>query len=406
MIRNNLITAGITIGILSCAQPNTPSPDHSATGTAEIRVVLNPVGALAKRADIDLSTLNLELYAPGEDTLRDTIAVSGNSSQTISKDYDNLAALVKQWVLKVEGRDTRDSLIYYGTETFVVPADSTIDISIQLEPMFSMLDASFFPIQDSVTRCELHVDGTPVASESCSIQSLVGDTVSVSWDYLPASPGGTQHTIGLRAYGKMWGLDTLLYAKDTAITVVSGQLQSLQLFLDWVGPSAPPPGAASMSVSLGAVGTVSIQAHLAPASAAALQGVWSRAELRDDSGSAYFGEYSIEAYGFSISPARLTEWDIVCPDSTCSDTTVVESRISYDIVYGESVASSEADLAFAVDITDSSAGVTYYTIATVDTSTVPSRMTFGDSGEDPAAGTSPQDRILSIGTSPEYFFWQ
>jgi formylglycine-generating enzyme len=133
--------------------------------------------------------------------------------------------------------------------------------ALDLDSRFSMLKANFFPIRDSVTRCELLVDGAIVDDSSFAKQSLIGDTVRLAYDYLKTNV--LQH-ISLYAYGSMWGFDTLLYACDTAIIAQPGVNASYTVILKWVGPGFPPTGSATMTAALGEVGTVVINGNLQP----------------------------------------------------------------------------------------------------------------------------------------------
>jgi len=60
-----------------------------------------------------------------------------------------------------------------------------------------------------------------------------------------------------------WGFDTLIYAGDTAITPLPGVNASYTITLRWVGPALPPPGEATMTVVLGAIGTVTVNGTMA-----------------------------------------------------------------------------------------------------------------------------------------------
>jgi len=101
-----------------------------------------------------------------------------------------------------------------------------------------MLKANFFPIRDSVTRCELLVNGTKQDDSSFAKQTLLGDTVKLSYNYLDT---GAAQRIKLDVYGTMWGFDTLLYTGDTLVTPLSGANASYTVTLRWVGPRLPQP---------------------------------------------------------------------------------------------------------------------------------------------------------------------
>jgi YVTN family beta-propeller protein len=246
------------IMFFSCSNNLVTSPDKSDPGSADITFKVGKVGALGKTA-IELTSLYVTLSAPGETTIRDTFPLSGNSQQTIAKTYSNLASLLKTWTLEAESRDDEGVVIHSGSASFIVPARRDTSITLDLSAQYSMLKANFLPIRDSVTRCELLVDEILVEDSSFAKQSLVGDTVKLSYCYLRTN---ILQRVKLDVYGEMWGFDTLLYTGDTAITPVPGVNASYNVTLRWVGPALPPPGSATMNVVLGAVGTTTINGQL------------------------------------------------------------------------------------------------------------------------------------------------
>jgi hypothetical protein len=244
---------------LSCATNLSPNPVATDdNGSAIVSVGVGAVGALAKRADISLARLIVSLSAAGQPTINDTFALSGTSSTTINKTYSNLASLIT-WTLSARSLDSRDSVIHSGSTTFVVQPRQTASVSLNLDARYSMLKANFFPIRDSVTRCVLLVDGIVKKDSSFARQSHIGDTVKLAFDYLKT---GVAQRIKMSVYGTMWGLDTLLYTGDTLITAVPGVNATYNVLLKWVGPSLPPSGQGTMSVVLGAAGTVTMNGTL------------------------------------------------------------------------------------------------------------------------------------------------
>ena len=253
------LTVSVAFIFNACSSKAPLSPaSNTEPGSASVTVKMGTIGSLAKRANIEFAKLCVSLSASGETTVLDTLSLSGNSSTTVSKTYGPLASL-KTWTLNVLSLDTRDSLIHSGSTTFDVRPKQTSNVNLDLNARFSMLKANFFPIRDSVTRCELLVDGTLKASESFPIQSRLGDTVKLGFDYLQTN---LLQRIKMDVYGSMWGFDTLLYTADTAINPQPGVNSNYNLTLKWVGPALPPPGQATMTVVLGALGTVSINGEL------------------------------------------------------------------------------------------------------------------------------------------------
>jgi N-acetylneuraminic acid mutarotase len=249
------------VAFVSCSTNNNPASASKSgvSGSASIAIRLGSVGSLAKKTDISLTNLYIKLSAPEEITVLDTISLSGNGSTTVSKTYNNLASL-KTWTLTVNTLDLKDSLIHSGSTIFDVQPRQTTNVSLDLSARFSMLKAKFFPIRDSVTRCELLVNGTNVDDSSFAKQSALGDTIRLAYDYLRTN---VSQKISLNVYGNEWGFDTLIYAGDTAITPLPGVNASYTITLRWVGPALPPPGEATMTVVLGAIGTVTVNGTMA-----------------------------------------------------------------------------------------------------------------------------------------------
>jgi photosystem II stability/assembly factor-like uncharacterized protein len=255
----NLLFAVAAALFLSCAaNPSSTPVAADDNGSAIVSVRIGAVGALAKRADISLARLIVSLSAAGQPTINDTFALSGTSSTTINKTYSNLASLIT-WTLSARSLDSRDSVIHSGSTTFVVQPRQTASVSLNLDARYSMLKANFFPIRDSVTRCVLLVDGIVKKDSSFARQSHIGDTVKLAFDYLKT---GVAQRIKMSVYGTMWGLVTLLYTGDTLITAVPGVNATYNVLLKWVGPSLPPSGQGTMSVVLGAAGTVTMNGTL------------------------------------------------------------------------------------------------------------------------------------------------
>ncbi|MCB9496899.1 MAG: hypothetical protein H6686_08460 [Fibrobacteria bacterium] len=163
----------------------------------------------------------------------------------------------QRWTLQATGLDQRDSVLYSGRESFPVLAGRTTGVALSLEARYSSMKVRF-PVRDSLTRFVLLVDGRSWGDSSFTKQTRVGDTVLMDRDYLTASSAGVVHSFGLRAYGRPWDVDTLLYSLDTTLSIVSGSSVGRSLVLKWVGPNSPPPGRARLSVTLGTVGQVTI----------------------------------------------------------------------------------------------------------------------------------------------------
>jgi hypothetical protein len=245
----------ISVFLFSCTNSTSTRNNTGDPGSAYLTVTVEKVGTLGKTSAISLNKLYLTLSSPGETTIADTFPLSGIGVQTVAKTYSNLASLIKTWTLHAETRDMNGVVIHSGDTSFIIPAQSTIAITLNLTAKYSMLKANIFPIRDSVTRCALLVDGEIKDDSSFAKQSLLGDTVTLTYDYLQTGIG---QRIKLNVYGTMWGFDTLLYTGDTLITPVAGENENYDLVLRWVGPGLPPDGQVDMKVIIGAIGTTTV----------------------------------------------------------------------------------------------------------------------------------------------------
>jgi hypothetical protein len=269
----------VYVMIFSCAMlVASCSVDHpidfesfGETGVLKVAIHMDRVGALSKAmkaTEIEMTNLCITLYADGQPTVYDTIQLTGGSyERTERKTYPGLVAYndgqLVQWTLYVEARDQRDQVIHYKDTSFVIPPLDTANITLVLSAQYSMLVANYFPIRDSVTRCELLVDYGTAADSSFPKQSRIGDTVALTYDYLTADPWGMviSHNITLNVYGDYEGNEALLYTGDTNIGVISGEDANYYVALTFVGPGAFP-GALTMVVTLGKVGKVIINGKL------------------------------------------------------------------------------------------------------------------------------------------------
>lgn len=262
-----LAVVGLLWAFIGCGLDNNPISSSNTgvkeTGSADITVVLGKVGVLGKIRMIELEDVVLELSAPGEKTLKDTINVSGlaNSSANskCGKKYDSLASLLKTWTIQAVVYDKKGNVIHKGCTKFIVPARETVPVTLNLDADYSILKALFIPIRDSVTRVVLAVDGIQVDDSVFAKQSILGDSVLLSFEYLKV---GVAQKISLLAYGTMWGFDTLLYQGDTTVTPKAGVDTRYDVTLQWVGPALPPGGISTMQVALGDVGTTYINGEL------------------------------------------------------------------------------------------------------------------------------------------------
>lgn len=246
---------------LGCDQVDSVTSTQSEErGSAMVKVKVEPVGTLGKSRAINLTQLVLTLTNE-TDTISDTSLIDPQGSQSVTVPFMELTSLI-EWKVDARTFDMSGEEIHAGSTTFSVYPKQTTDVSLDLSANYSQLVTHIFPVRDSVNDIRLTVDGELKASEQFAKQAKIGDTVSLEFDYLTASPAGVSHAIRLEAFGQMWAIDTLLYAADTTITVTSGLDETHTITLKWVGPNTPPPGQAEMSVVIGAVGTVEINGEL------------------------------------------------------------------------------------------------------------------------------------------------
>ncbi len=263
----NTFLAITVLTIINCSHdsPVVPEPE---SGSLKVSVHLSEVGRLAKRTVINLEYCQIKLFASEEDTIVDSLPLSGNGQASLATIFPGLVA-GKEWTVSVTSFDINDSTIHYGTTNALVIADDTTVVTLNIAPAFSMLRANFFPIRDSVDRIELKVDGGIKDDSLFLAQALLGDTLTLSYDYLPANGNlGFVHHIELGAYGVLNGERKLLYYGDTSIQVYPSMNTSLRLSLFWTGDTITPPdttpGALTMQVVLGTIATVNINGEMIP----------------------------------------------------------------------------------------------------------------------------------------------
>lgn len=230
--------------------------DGERTGAVSMTVTLEKTEVLAKRSDIGLKKLLVVLSSTDKDSIFDTILVSGNTQTVVPKTYANLSP-EKSWTLSARSFDLKDSLIHSGSVGFSVEAGQTKIVSLLLTSRFAMLKAKYFPVMDSVTRCELSVGGKVVASTSFAKQSRLGDTINLSYDYLAANVAAS---VKMAVYGTFAGQDMLLYTGSTGVLAQSNSAP-LDIRLMYVGPWTPT-GKMAMQVTLSAVKTVNAVGQL------------------------------------------------------------------------------------------------------------------------------------------------
>ena len=203
------------------------------------------------------------------DTVRDTAKISGNSQVTVLRVL-TLAPL-RNWTISAVSKDAKDSVIHQGSTAsfFVKPAD-TADVTLNLTSRFSMYQANFNTLPDSISssvsgtgkdmlnlnRVTLLVDGVVKADSTLSSGYFSGNqSVSIFWDYI--APGS--HTITLEAYGVLHNYSGKLYSGSSTFSSTAGTDDTRSVTLNWVGPTT---GTGRLTVTIGKVGKVTINGGL------------------------------------------------------------------------------------------------------------------------------------------------
>lgn len=259
MVRSIMLVCAMFLFL--CDDNNSVDPEKK-TGDLTISIQCEKVGNLGKSRTIELSSLIIELEANSENIIYDTIAISGYGTNTVVKEYFDLTS-GKVWNIRCYSIDQNGFTIHEGSDTVTIFPDSTSTLNFALNSMFSMIIASYYPIADSCNRCVLTVDSV-ILADSIFNSSIVavGDTVSLTYDYLTASEAGILHNFKMDVYGQMWGADTLLYSGDTSIVVVSGVDSEVSITLNWVGPDIAPDGNIFIVVDLGAISKTIINGEI------------------------------------------------------------------------------------------------------------------------------------------------
>jgi hypothetical protein len=267
-----LITCIAPIALLHCGKMPVAPVDEarnkseiSTAGAVKSTLILGKVGALQKGSTISLRKLIVTAISGAipADTVRDTTTILGFEALTVVRTL-TLKPL-REWKIQAKTLDAQDSIIHLGytTSFFVKPAD-TVAVSLNLTSRFSMYQASFSSLPDSVfstqsgtgkdklnlNRVVLKVDGM-VMDDSLSANGFFtsSQNISVYFDYIV--PGA--HQVTLEAYGVLNNYSGILYSGSADFNVAAGHDETRTIGLDWVGPST---GKGKLTIVLGRVGKV------------------------------------------------------------------------------------------------------------------------------------------------------
>ncbi len=224
-------------------------------------IVVNKVGVLSKeamKADITLKTLFVTLSADEEESINDTIPLPHDGSAIVCGIYENLTAN-KIWTVFARSSDLNDSTIHSGSTKFTILPDQAVPVTLDLTAKFSVLVARFYPIRDSVNRVQVLLDGYSVADSLFPKQMMVGDTVTLEYNYLTTA---IPHDITLNVYGDYEGNNMLLYQGTYTLTAMPGENITCTVTLNWVGPIIHPAGDGIITVMLGSIGNAILKGEL------------------------------------------------------------------------------------------------------------------------------------------------
>ena len=276
-----LIAAGLNfVGCMEQSSGASAGNTNNQTTALHIRIGVDPVRVLAKTNTISLSKMIVVLTSNTSDTIRDTITSSttpslsatSTSAQTITKDY-TLKPL-RTWKLVATTKDLNDSVIHIDSATTpVLYAADTANVSLSLSSRFTMYDARFLTIPDSINsavvgtskqvlhlnRLVLKVDGVTKVDSTVApgpyFTALA--TAVLSYDYVTVG----SHSIQLLAYGPMYSWNTAnpLFSGTQTINVGAGLDSTVAMTLAWVGPTT---GTGHLSAVIGKVGKVTVNSTL------------------------------------------------------------------------------------------------------------------------------------------------
>lgn len=237
-------------------------------GVVKSDFILGKVGVLSKAAAIDLRKVLFTLTSSAGETVLDSSVVSGNEQVVLNKVW-TLKPL-RTWTITARSLDAKDSVIHLGSTNsfFVKPAD-TVSVSLSLVSRFTMYEARFQALPDSISstasgtgkdkvnlsRLTLKIDGVTRADSLKATYFPGSQTVALYYDYITTG----SHTVVLEATGKLNSFEGVLYRGTTSFNVAAGADETRAVTLDWVGPTT---GSGNLTVTLGRVGKVLVNGTL------------------------------------------------------------------------------------------------------------------------------------------------
>lgn len=278
----------IMLFIISCGQPDvfvtvnnyidttnikTPIDTGSiqCVGSLSAKVILGKVDVygLSKRTAINVNRLVLEFSNNAFYTLKDTTSISipQGIADTINKVFVSLPAL-RTYKVVAKTLDTRDSVIHKDSTTFIILPSNTTYITLNLLPLFTVYEANFLSIPDtvqsgtgekssvSIDSLVVYVDGSFVADSSVKpLFFIKNSNIKVIFDYVRV---GTR-IITLEAFGTINNYTGVLYRGSKSV-VFGASIDNIEIVtMSWVGPTT---GTGSIEVRIGRVGKVTANGTL------------------------------------------------------------------------------------------------------------------------------------------------
>lgn len=259
MKRISLLMAAIAmaIGTNGCDRSPTEQPTaqtQATSGRLSLEIHTGAIGILARSATMTPTKIIFAFQSGPDLTILDTASL--DASTQIKRDYKLAAG--RNWVLSVSGMDNKGNILYSGTGSFPIGKDSTSQIAMSLDARFSSLRLRF-PVKEGANRFQSQMDGRTWLDTTAGADLRQNDTIKADLDYVTASRSGVPHDFALRVSGNRGDKDTVLFALDTTLTVVSGESKGVRLVLKWVGPQPPKTGNATLAVTLGAIGQLDFE---------------------------------------------------------------------------------------------------------------------------------------------------
>jgi hypothetical protein len=249
-------------GRCSCDKSN-PAAVNSQSGTLDAKIMIGNVGSLGKQtainktAKISLMKGYVQLSFPGETSIYDTFNLSGNSLIQIDRIFHNLKA--GSWKIKASSKDSNGVVIHSDSSSFLIKDNDTTYDTLVLAAKYSNLVLNF-PHSDSAKVYQVSYNGIMIINDTITKGSMVG-LLSLSYNYLPASPAGTSDTIVVNILGDFIQQNILLWNGQGVFNVVSGISFTQAMDLQWYGPAY---GDVNSTVKFGEIATVTVTVTPSP----------------------------------------------------------------------------------------------------------------------------------------------